>query len=266
MFITGSGQTSWWPHPVPVHAVFPSRRLLALPVRAFIEHAGTAMATRPMACGAGSKRNRGGPRNICPAVQPPQPGYHRPMPVPDANAPSFESLYAELRRMARRELFKGGEVGQMSPTTLLHEAYLQMSARPGLQFADRAHFLAYAARVLPPLGIIVGTYIFWVGADDPGGKFQGATILAAMWLLVLMAGLADAPPISRTWLRVGLVAGPLVFIAVGLLGLYAAGDFLGYPQGLAKPLIVAIELALLPSLTLVLALLLLGAPRRGMPT
>jgi len=57
MFVTGSGQTGWWPHPVPVHAVFPSRRLLALPVRAFIEHAGTAMATRPMACGAGSKRN-----------------------------------------------------------------------------------------------------------------------------------------------------------------------------------------------------------------
>jgi multisubunit Na+/H+ antiporter MnhB subunit len=139
--------------------------------------------------------------------------------------------------------------------------------RPGLrQQVDPNGILAYAARVLPPLGIIVGTYIFWVGADHPGGKFQGATILAAMWLLVLMAGLADAPPISRTWLRVGLVAGPLVFIAVGLLGLYAAGDFLGYPQGLAKPLIVAIELALLPSLTLVLGLLLLGAPRRGMPT
>ena len=138
--------------------------------------------------------------------------------------------------------------------------------RPGVrQQVDPNGILAYAARVLPPLGIIVGTYIFWVGADHPGGKFQGATILAAMWLLVTMAGLADAPPISRTWLRVGLVAGPLVFIAIGLFGLYAAGHFLGYPPGFAKPLIVAIELALLPSLTLVLGLLLLGAPQRGMP-
>ncbi len=138
--------------------------------------------------------------------------------------------------------------------------------RPGLrQQVDPNGILAYAARVLPPLGIIVGTYIFWVGADDPGGKFQGATILAAMWLLVMMAGLVDAPPISRTWLRLGLVAGPLVFIAIGLLGLYTAGDFLGYPPGFAKPLIVAIELALLPSLTLVLGLLLLGAPQRGTP-
>ena len=79
--------------------------------------------------------------------------------------------------------------------------------------------LAYVARVLPPIGIVVGVYIFWVGADHPGGKFQGATILAAMWLLVMMAGLADAPPISRALAaRRLLVAGPLVFIAIGVVG------------------------------------------------
>jgi RNA polymerase sigma factor (TIGR02999 family) len=72
---------------------------------------------------------------------------------PDIDTPRFETLYAELRRMARRELFKGGHAGQMSPTTLLHEAYLQMSSRPGLQFADRAHFLAYAARAMRGIAI-----------------------------------------------------------------------------------------------------------------
>ena len=121
--------------------------------------------------------------------------------------------------------------------------------------------LAYLARVLPPIGIIVGMYIFWVGADHPGGKFQGATIVAAMWLLVIMAGLADTPPISRTWVRVGLVAGPLVFIAIGLAGAVTAGAFLAYPDGYAKPLIIVIELALMPTLALILALLLAGAPR-----
>ena len=136
--------------------------------------------------------------------------------------------------------------------------------RPGLaQRADPNGILAYAARVLPPIGIVAGAYIFWVGADHPGGKFQGATILAAMWLLARMAGLADAPPIGRPALRVGLVAGPLVFIAIGIVGAVAAGAFLGYPAGWAKPLIVVIELALLPSLALVLALLLVGAPQRG---
>ena len=135
--------------------------------------------------------------------------------------------------------------------------------RPGpQQYADPNGILAYVARVLPPIGIVVGMYIFWVGADHPGGKFQGATIIAAMWLLTIMAGLTDAPPISRTWLRVGLVAGPLVFIAIGFAGAVTAGAFLAYPVGYAKPLIIAIELALMPSLALVLALMLAGAPQR----
>jgi multisubunit Na+/H+ antiporter MnhB subunit len=135
--------------------------------------------------------------------------------------------------------------------------------RPGpRQRADPNGTLAYVARVLPPIGIIVGAYIFWVGADYPGGKFQGATILAAMWLLVMMAGLADAPPIRKTWLRLGLVAGPLVFIAIGFAGVATAGAFLAYPEGYAKPLILVIEFALMPSLALTLGLLLVGAPQR----
>ena len=134
---------------------------------------------------------------------------------------------------------------------------------PGpLHQADPNGVLAYLARVLPPIGIIVGLYIFWIGADLPGGKFQGATILAAMWLLVMMAGLADAPPISRTWLRILLVAGPLLFIAIGFAGALTAGAVLAYPEGYAKLLIKVIEAALMPTLTLTLALLVAGAPER----
>jgi multisubunit Na+/H+ antiporter MnhB subunit len=135
--------------------------------------------------------------------------------------------------------------------------------RPGpLHRADPDGILAYLGRVLPPIGIIVGLYIFWIGADLPGGKFQGATLLAAMWLLAVMTGLADMPPVGRTWLRVALVAGPVVFIAVGALGVATAGAFLAYPDGLAKPLIKVIEWALLPSLALTLALIVAGAPER----
>lgn len=122
--------------------------------------------------------------------------------------------------------------------------------------------LGYLARVLPPIGIVVGVYILWVGADHPGGKFQGATVLAAMWLLVMMAGLSDVPAVSRRWVRIALVAGPAVFIAIGLVGVAGAGAFLGYPEGLAKPLIVVIEVALMPSLAITLALLLTGPARR----
>jgi multisubunit Na+/H+ antiporter MnhB subunit len=133
------------------------------------------------------------------------------------------------------------------------------------QYADPNGILAYLARVLPPIGIVVGVYIFWVGADLPGGKFQGATILAAMWLLVMMAGLADAPPISRIWLRILLVAGPLLFIAIGFAGALTAGAVLAYPEEYAKLLIKVIEAALMPTLTLTLALLVAGAPERTAP-
>ena len=136
--------------------------------------------------------------------------------------------------------------------------------RPGPRYgADPDGILTYLARVLPPIGIVVGLYLFWAGADHPGGKFQSATILAAMWMLVQMAGLGDAPRIDSRWLRAGIVVGPLVFVSVGVLGAWQAGAFLGYPDGWAKPMIVVIELALLPTLVLVLALLLNGAPARS---
>lgn len=134
------------------------------------------------------------------------------------------------------------------------------------QQANPDGMLAYVARVLPPIGIVAGIYIFWVGADHPGGKFQGATILAAMWLLVLMAGLAEAPRIDRRWMRALIVAGPLAFVAVGVAGALSAGAFLGYPAGFAKPLILVIEFALMPTLTLVLGLMLLGPAQRGEPS
>jgi multisubunit Na+/H+ antiporter MnhB subunit len=136
--------------------------------------------------------------------------------------------------------------------------------RPGPRYnADPDGILAFIARVLPPIGIIVGVYIFWVGADHPGGKFQGATIIAAMWLLTLLAGLSDAPPISRRWLRVVLVAGPAVFIGIGIAGVPLTGTFLAYPEGWAKPMILVIEFALMPSLALTLGLIMAGAPERA---
>lgn len=135
--------------------------------------------------------------------------------------------------------------------------------RPGPQYPpDPGGSVAFAARVLMPLGMVMAVYLLWVGADAPGGKFQAATILAAMGQLAIMAGLMDTPPVSHRGLRVALVAGPLVFIAIGVAGIALAGAFLAYPQGHAKALIIVIEVALMPSLALLLGLLLAGAPAR----
>lgn len=128
--------------------------------------------------------------------------------------------------------------------------------------SDPDGILAWLGRVLPPIGIVIAIYILWVGADEPGGKFQGATILAAMWTLVIMAGLADVPPVSRRVLRLGLVLGPAVFIALGFVGAALAGAFLAWPAGLEKALIVVVEIALMPSLAVTLGLLLAGTLQR----
>src|ERR1700728_1842933 len=60
----------------------------------------------------------------------------------------FSALYGELRKLARRELARPGAAVSLSATTLLHEAYLDMAARDGPSFPDRARFMGYAARVM----------------------------------------------------------------------------------------------------------------------
>lgn len=60
----------------------------------------------------------------------------------------FATLYAELHRLARRELHRRGPAGGLGVTTLLHEAYISISGREGAAFVDHARFMAYAARVM----------------------------------------------------------------------------------------------------------------------
>lgn len=58
----------------------------------------------------------------------------------------FAAVYADLKRIARRQLGGAGET--LSPTALVHEAYLRL-ARPGaLGQHDRTHFFAVAARAM----------------------------------------------------------------------------------------------------------------------
>ncbi len=123
--------------------------------------------------------------------------------------------------------------------------------------------LTFLAQLLAPVGILVGIHIFWIGSVAPGGEFQGATILAAMWILAMMAGLVDAPAVSRRWLRLVLVAGPAVFLAIGLAGFAMAGAFLAYPEAHAKLLILTIEVPVTLSIAATLALLVAGPPERA---
>ncbi|WP_424811895.1 hydrogenase subunit MbhD domain-containing protein [Roseococcus sp. YIM B11640] len=122
---------------------------------------------------------------------------------------------------------------------------------------------ALLVRILAPIGIVIGVHIVWTGADAPGGKFQGAAVLAAMWILAWMAGLVRAPRVTSPGLRGALVAGPLLFIAIGALGCLTAEGFLAYPEAVTKPLILLIEAATTVSIAMALALLLVGPPEEG---
>jgi RNA polymerase sigma factor (TIGR02999 family) len=72
---------------------------------------------------------------------------------PDAVNRLFAVLYDELHRLAQATLRRAGPALTLSPTTLLHEAYLNITGRDEISFPDRGRFLAYAARAMRGLVI-----------------------------------------------------------------------------------------------------------------
>ncbi|HEX5079285.1 MAG TPA: hydrogenase subunit MbhD domain-containing protein [Geminicoccaceae bacterium] len=146
--------------------------------------------------------------------------------------------------------------------SLAQDAFWDGEPRPQ-RSAPPPDALVFLARLLPPVGIVTGVYLLWLGADAPGGAFPGGALLAAMWILMLMAGLAAPPAVRDRRLRLALVAGPLVFLAIGLAGVFSAGAFLAYPASWAKPLIVLVEAAKIVSVAAALALLVAGPPQRS---
>lgn len=89
-----------------------------------------------------------------------------------SDAALFTALYAELHRVASRELGRHGWGVSLGATSLLHEAYLDLSQRDGPTFPDRPRFLAYAARAMR--GLIVD-YARRRQALKRGGEFHLTT-------------------------------------------------------------------------------------------
>ncbi len=65
----------------------------------------------------------------------------------------FTTLYADLCRMARREVRRNGAHDLLGTSTLVHEAWLDIERRPSLAFSQPGQFLAYAARTMRGLVI-----------------------------------------------------------------------------------------------------------------
>lgn len=73
----------------------------------------------------------------------------------DATGPDrlFAALYDELHRLAEHHVGRAGGALTMSPTTLMHEAYLRIGQQRELDFPDRGRFFAYASRAMRALVI-----------------------------------------------------------------------------------------------------------------
>jgi RNA polymerase sigma factor (TIGR02999 family) len=102
-------------------------------------------------------------------VEDASPGTRISAVAPDAKpgASLFGELYRDLHRIAAIQL-RRNRASTLSPTTLLHEAYMDMSRRVP-EFPDKARFFAYAARAMR--GLVID-YARERHAQKRGGAFH----------------------------------------------------------------------------------------------
>jgi RNA polymerase sigma factor (TIGR02999 family) len=81
----------------------------------------------------------------------------------------FAALYSELHRLAKSQLARNGQGASLSPTTLLHEVYLDIAGREAASFPDEGRFMGYAAKVMR--GLIID-FVRNRQAQKRGGGFE----------------------------------------------------------------------------------------------
>ena len=119
-------------------------------------------------------------------------------------------------------------------------------------------------RLLVPVLILVAGYLLWAGARAPGGAFQAGSVLGAAGVLLLLAGWRLSARLAGLPLRITLVTGLGMFVAVGMVLILLGGRLLEYPPSFAGALILLIEAAATLSIGVTLAALFLGGrPEAG---
>lgn len=111
---------------------------------------------------------------------------------------------------------------------------------------------AFAHLALPGL-VVLAAYLLWIGADLPGGAFQGAAVLAGAWLIAALAGVRASVPAGRMPLL--LAGGFFIFLSVTAAMAPLNGALLGFRPATAKWWLLLIESGLLISCAAILATL-----------
>ncbi|MFW5805884.1 MAG: Na(+)/H(+) antiporter subunit B [Bacteroidales bacterium] len=91
-------------------------------------------------------------------------------------------------------------------------------------YRDSSEILKTASRLLEPIIILAGVYVFVNGHLTPGGGFQGGAILASALILAYLANPGEG--ISKSLLNITESFSGLSFVIIGILGIVLAGGFL----------------------------------------
>jgi len=133
-----------------------------------------------------------------------------------------------------------GEVTVLFIAAIGLGAVLTNTTKKEARKIEPASLILYTGcRLLFPLILVFGSYIFVHGHLTPGGGFQGGAIIASGFLLIYLG--CRERRISRVASNVAESLGGLVFVLIGLLGLVFGGYFLlnFLPKGTANTLFSA---------------------------
>jgi len=133
-----------------------------------------------------------------------------------------------------------GEVTVLFIAAIGLGAVLTTSVKGETRKIQPASLVLYTGcRLLFPLILIFGSFIFLHGHLTPGGGFQGGAIIASGFLLIYLG--CRERRISRAASNLAESLGGLVFVIIGLLGLVFGGYFLlnFLPKGTANTLFSA---------------------------
>ncbi len=131
------------------------------------------------------------------------------------------------------------------------------TARVWIKRPDTPILGAFVRFVVPLMAIVAG-YLLWLGADEPGGAFQGGAVLGGMVILWIAAAVWLPKRDGRALLRPLLAIGLAAFLLAATWMLLVRGNFFEYPPEQAKDLILLIEGAAMLSIGATLALLFVG--------
>ena len=90
---------------------------------------------------------------------------------------AFALLYADLQRLAHSRMRRSGSMTMLDTTALVHESWLRFQGASEAVFADKQHFMGYAARVMHT---VVVDFVRARRAIKHGGEVEHVTLDTAI--------------------------------------------------------------------------------------